>query len=135
MSNFPARHHSKSFSRDGFKPIPAEYEGNMATNDATIDIPLEQVSSNGGGLRTVASTTGLQPAYTNYTHATPAQKRVWFRGRRQKPDSYGRKKGKVGYHGEEETVNSLGMIYRKILNFSMLVGQRAGVCLFSGHSD
>lgn len=118
MSNLPARQHSKSFSREGFKPIPAEYEGNMATNDATIDIPLEQVPSNGGGLRSQGSTTGLQPTNTN---TSSAQKRVWFRGRRQKPDSYGRKTGKVGYDGEEDTVNTMGMIYRKIVNFSTLV--------------
>ena len=112
------RNHSKSFSREGFKPIPAEYEGNMATNDATIDIPLEEVLTNAGGLRSQNSTTGLQQTNTN---ASQAQKRVWFKGRRQKPDSFGRKKGKLGYDGEEDTVNTMGHVYRKIMNFSTLV--------------
>lgn len=115
------RYHSKSFSRDGFKPIPGDYEGNMATNDATIDIPLEQVPSNGGGLRNQSSVTGLEPTTTT---ASQTQKRVWFKGRRQKPDSFGRKKGKVGYDGEEDTVNTMGHVYKRIMNFSTLVCMR-----------
>ncbi|KAK3690765.1 hypothetical protein LTR37_018987 [Vermiconidia calcicola] len=88
----------------------------MATGDATIEIPLEQVTSNGGGLRSQGSTTRLRADDTN----TSNEKRHFynFRGRRKRPEDRVQKTGKVGYDGEEETVNPLGKIYKKISNFS-----------------
>ena len=120
MSNLsrPQHSHSKRFSREGFKPIPSEYQGNMAPNDATIDIPLEPVQSNGGGLRSQGSTTALQPGPTN---TSDEKRRHLFRGRRAKPENRVQKTGKVGYDGEEDTVNVMGKIYRRILNFSVVV--------------
>lgn len=116
----PQHSNSKRFSREGFKPIPADYDGNeyrgdMANNDATIDIPLQQVQSNGAGLRSQGSTTALDPTNSNnaQTHS-----HHFFRGRRAKPNSAAAKSGKVGYDGEEETVNTMGKIYKKIVNFS-----------------
>ena len=86
----------------------------MAPNDATIDIPLQQVSSNGGGLRSQASTTALQSS----NNETSSHMRGLFRGRRAKADHVAKKTGKVGYDGEEEEINTMGKIYRKVLNFS-----------------
>ena len=121
MSNLALPHHSRSkrFSREGFKPIPPEYQSNMAPNDATIDIPLEQVPSNGGGLRSQNSTTQLRPEYTNTS--SEKQRRHLFRGRRTKPENRVQGTGKVGYDGEEDTVNAMGKIYKKVLNFSTVV--------------
>ena len=106
---------SKRFSREGFKRIPND-NNNMAPNDATIDIPLEQVPSSGQGLRVHSSATGLQPSdtYTSQTH-----KRSLFRGRRAKPEAGAYKTGKVGYDGEEDTINTMGKIYKKVMNFSV----------------
>lgn len=123
MSSFLTnRGDSKSFSRDGFARIPGETDHNMANHDATIDIPLEQVPSySGGGYRNMATTSALN---TSDADAAQAQKRVWFSGRRQKPEAYQnhkkKKKGKVGYDGEEETVNTMGHIYRRVMAFSTL---------------
>jgi hypothetical protein len=120
MSNLsaPRRSDTKRFSREGFTPIPSDYQSNMAPNDATIDIPLEQVSSNGGGLRSQGSTTALNQEETN----TPSEKRkYWSRGRRKKPEARVQKTGKVGYDGEEDTVNTMGHVYKKIANFSAVV--------------
>lgn len=112
----PQHSNSKRFSREGFKPIPAD---NMASGDATIDIPLETVQSNGGGLRNQSSTTALRPDQSKMS----SEKRRLFRGRRARPeDRPVRVTGKVGYDGEEDTVNTMGVIYKKILNFSVLVG-------------
>ncbi|KAK5169785.1 uncharacterized protein LTR77_005763 [Saxophila tyrrhenica] len=118
----PYRQQSKRFSREGFSPIPGDNEpNNMAANnnDATIDIPLEQVQSNGQGLRSQGSTTALQQKET--TNGSEKHGHWNFRGRRRKPDASAQQKtGKVGYDGEEDTVNTMGKIYRKIANFSVI---------------
>ena len=119
MSNLNLPHHSNSkrFSREGFQPIPPDNEPNMAANDATIDIPLEPVTSNGGGLRSQSSTTALQAQRTN----TSSEKRrhIWKpKGRRPKPEDRWKPKAKVGYDGEEDTVNYMGKIYKKVRDFS-----------------
>lgn len=89
----------------------------MAANDATIDIPLEQVTSNGGGLRSQGSTTALQAERTNTS--SEKKRTLWHpRGRRPKPENRWKPKGKVGYDGEEDTVNVVGKFYKKIRDFS-----------------
>jgi small-conductance mechanosensitive channel len=88
----------------------------MASNDATIDIPLEQVPSNGQGLRNQNSTTALRQDST----PTTSEKKSFFRGRRKKPEAIYQKTGKYGYDGEEDTVNTMGKIYKKIANFSVV---------------
>jgi small-conductance mechanosensitive channel len=91
------------FSREGFSPI----DNNMATNDATIDIPLEQVTTGNSGLRPTTS------------HGTAErERRPMFRGRRVKTPPAG-SSGKVGYDGEEDTITAMGKLYNKILNFSV----------------
>ena len=103
---------SKRFSREGFKPIPSD----MAPKDARINTPLEQVQSNGGGLRSQNSTTALRSENTE----TSNEKRHFFRGRRAKPENRVKGTGKMGYDGEEETINTMGKIYKKVLNFSVV---------------
>lgn len=89
------------------------------TNDATIDIPLEPVTSNGGGLRSQSSTTALQAERTNTS--SEKNRGLWKpRGRRPKPENRFRPKGKVGYDGEEDTINVMGHIYKKIRDFSVV---------------
>ncbi|WPH01877.1 putative mscs family protein c2c4.17c [Acrodontium crateriforme] len=109
------------FSRQGFHPLNPEdhdmsYNNN---NDATIDIPLQQVTSNGQGLRNRSTVeSNLEHTKTNDTKAS--EKRRLFRGRRtQTPDGYNRKKN-IGYDGEEDTVNTMGKIYDKIVHFSVI---------------
>lgn len=88
-----------------------------SNNDATIDIPLEQVTSNGGGLRQQGSTTALQSE--NMNTSSEKRRHIWYpKGRRQKPEDRIRPKGKVGYDGEEDTVNAMGKIYKKVRDFS-----------------
>lgn len=122
MSNLNLPHHSNSkrFSREGFQPIPAEYESNMATsrnNDATIDIPLEPVTSNGGGLRSQNSNPVMRQEVTNTS--SEKKRSLWKgRGRRVKPENKPKGTGKVGYDGEEDTVNVMGKVYKKIRDFS-----------------
>lgn len=108
---------SKRFSREGFQPL-ATYNSNptMAANDATIDIPLQQVPSNGQGLRTQASTSALNQSQSNAgsNEKGPSQHFARFRGRRrQQPKE--RVTG-VGYDGEEDTLTTMGRVYNKILN-------------------
>lgn len=107
---------TKRFSREGFQPIPTQQQANMAPNDATIDIPLEQVPSHGGTLRNQNSMSALQPSQTMNSQE---KRRHMFRGRRQKPEA-GKKTGKTGYDGEEDTITTMGKIYTKILNFSIV---------------
>ncbi|GIZ37597.1 hypothetical protein CKM354_000104000 [Cercospora kikuchii] len=116
---------TKRFSREGFQPIPATHGDNMGYsnnaayggNDATIDIPLEQVqthASSGGGLRNASATAeNLQTTNTiNEKQSTGG----FFRGRRKKTQNDARK----GYEEEADTLTTMGKIYNKILNFSIV---------------
>ncbi|KAK4547637.1 hypothetical protein LTR36_000594 [Oleoguttula mirabilis] len=107
------------FSREGFSPIPLDNHGGMAPNDATIDIPLEQIPTNngGGGLRNENSMTALRPSGSNGNK----ERRQFFRGRRVKPAAAGHKTGRVGYDGEVDQVNAMGRLYKKILGSSIIM--------------
>ncbi|KAF2167035.1 hypothetical protein M409DRAFT_22473 [Zasmidium cellare ATCC 36951] len=114
----------KRFSREGFKPIPNDNQhgGMPPTNDATIDIPLEQVQTNAsstGGLRnqnTTAQMRSNQPS----DHSPSNEKSGFFRGRRAKPTGGVQGTGRVGYDGEEDTLTTMGKIYSKIYSFSIV---------------
>ncbi|KAF2724889.1 hypothetical protein K431DRAFT_281364 [Polychaeton citri CBS 116435] len=103
--------------REGFSPIPTDQQYKMGTNDATIDIPLEQVSSYGQGLRSQGSAAQLNPS--GGQEEMNNEKHTFSRGRRQKRDANAPNGGKIGYDGEEETVTTMGKVYYKIANFSM----------------
>jgi len=118
-----ARSHSsqKRFSREGFKPLPNDNsQSTMAPNDATIDIPLQQVPSNGGGLRTQNSTSALNQTSSN-TGSNVNEKQQHFarfrgRGRRHDANQKNQKVVGTGYDGEEDTLTTMGRVYNKILN-------------------
>lgn len=121
MSNTPHSPNQKRFSRQGFQPLP---NSNMAPNDATIDIPLEEVPTRSGGLRGQSSLSPLRPTPTHHVSFTgqiPQEKRTVFGGHRvKKINSKGQPTGHKGYDGEEDTINTMGKIYYKILNFSII---------------
>jgi len=107
----------KRFSRDGFQQIHQDQAANMANNDATIDIPLEQVSTT-NGLRPLHTTASLRHSPSNATARN--DKKSFFRGRRTKPDAATQGTGRVGYDGEEDTMTTMGKIYDKIFGFSII---------------
>ena len=77
--------------------------------DATIDIPLSNVPSG------AARTDSITPLRSKQGTSTANQEKRRTLGHR------GRKKDtKVGYDGEEETLNSMGRVYRRILDFSII---------------
>ncbi|KAM3421824.1 putative MscS family protein C2C4.17c [Cercospora zeina] len=94
------------------------YGNNVAYrgNDATIDIPLEQVqttASSGGGLRNASATAeNLQTNTINEKQSTGG----FFRGRRKKAQNDARK----AYEEEPDTLTTMGKVYNKILNFSIV---------------
>ncbi|KAK3666812.1 hypothetical protein LTR22_002399 [Elasticomyces elasticus] len=95
----------------------------MPPNDATIDIPLEQVQvTREGTLRNQNSTSALRPSTSNESPTTKSKRPFLLKGRRQQGSGSGDKKktGRVGYDGEEDTVNAMGRIYRKIRDFSVI---------------
>lgn len=111
------------FSREGFSPLPSDGNaGNMGdNNDATIDIPLEQVPTSGGeaGLRNQDSLSALRPTASQESKS-PKDRRQFFRGRRHRTSEVGGPR-RVGYDGEEDTVNAMGRLYKRILSSSALV--------------
>ncbi|KAI5361039.1 putative EF-hand domain, mechanosensitive ion channel MscS, LSM domain superfamily [Septoria linicola] len=120
----PRPSQTKRFSREGFQPIPAGHSDNMAANasyggnDATIDIPLEQVQTNassGGGRRNASHTAeNLQPMNTISEKQSGGG---FFRGRRVKQVQDGSKKD---YEEEVDALTTMGKVYNKILNFSIV---------------
>jgi len=108
----------KRFSRERYQTIPNDGTTDTMAhhpNDATIDIPLEQVPSSGfpPGVR------NDNPAFAPLKDGDNKQQRQsLFHGRRRGPA--GLQKGDVGYDGEEDTVNTMGRIYKKILDFSII---------------
>lgn len=84
-------------------------------NDATIDIPLAGVSSKGGARVTTQSS----PDQAGFSEKQNSEKNGFYHrhvaGRRRT------KKGeKKGQHEEEDALGYMGMIYNKILNFSIV---------------
>lgn len=128
-SHLPARpSQSNRFSREGFQPIPAGHSDNMAHNDtsyggndATIDIPLDQVQTNassGGGRRKAShGAENLQPMKT--ISEKESSSGGFFRGRRVKPVHDG-SAGKKGHEEDVDRVTKMGKVYNKILNFSIV---------------
>jgi small-conductance mechanosensitive channel len=108
----------KRFSRERYQTIPNDGTNETMAhhpNDATIDIPLEQVPSSGfpPGVR------NDNPAFAPLKdEENTNQRQSLFRGRRRGPA--GLQKGDVGYDGEEDTITTMGKIYKKILDFSII---------------
>lgn len=108
----------KRFSRERYQTIPNDGTNDTMAhhpNDATIDIPLEQVPSSGfpPGVR------NDNPSFAPLKdEENTDQRQSLFRGRRRGPAAL--QKGDVGYDGEEDTITTMGRIYKKILNFSII---------------
>lgn len=110
---------STNRSSKGFQHIPNQSDSSTMSNpnDATISIPMSNVSDNKTGARKVDS-------YTPNLTAAPEQqlneKAGFYQrhvaGRRRTE----RKTGKKSNGGEEEIVTQMGVIYNKILNFSVV---------------
>ena len=93
----------------------------MGQGDATIDIPLDQMPAGGGGvLRNQNSTTQLNPTTSTESPTSTKKRQFMLRGRRQQGGAGKKGTGHVGYDGEEDTVNAMGRIYRKIRDFSVV---------------
>lgn len=102
---------SHRLSRQGFSPIPHE---NMNNGDATIDIPLQEVHST---QHRSDSSTPFANQGDNLSKTTSRQPPRTIGGRRARRAGNNES---VGYDGEEDTLNRMGRIYNKILNFSII---------------
>jgi hypothetical protein len=91
------------YSRDGFQPLnPA---------DATINIPLDDVTQDGG-------------QHAQFASGSPSKseekKGHGFRGKRRSLKA-SLSTGKVGYDGEQDTINKMGQFYDMLLKSSIIV--------------
>ena len=111
---------SSRLSRDGFQQIP-ELDSTPAKmrnpNDATIDIPLTAVTTHAPQCQTE----GVSPGGSVFSATLPNEKTNMFKrnvgGRRQKIDN--RSNGRRS-HEDEDTMTKMGVVYKKILNFSIV---------------
>lgn len=108
----------KRFSRDRYQTIPYSSDDMAAhhPNDATIDIPLEQVPSHGVPPGARSDNPAFAPLKDDVQNE---HKHHLFRGRRRGPATL-QKPGALGYDGEEDKVTTMGRVYKKILNFSIV---------------
>ena len=114
MSNNPPKSPNQyRFSRQGFQPLDnTQPAGKMAANDATIDIPLQTVVSHTPShARTVQDETMTEKGGLFH-------RGVHGRRRIQKLDS--KASGADTGDDGENTLNRMGKIYNKILNFSIV---------------
>ena len=104
-------------SSKGFQQLPDENTPKMPNpKDATIDIPLS----------TVQTQTEARRSATFAQQSTPPQQHINEKaGHNQRPVAGRRvtrekRAGRKKHDGEEHTVTSMGVIYDKILNFSIV---------------
>ena len=111
--------HQKRFSKEGFQQLPNTSTHNMLNpNDATIDIPLNQVTTKIGARKIESSPTDYGSQSTQQQNEKAGYFPQHVAGRRKvaTDDSHTRR----GADGEEEVLTRMGKIYSKILNFSVL---------------
>ncbi|KAK4570300.1 hypothetical protein LTR86_002380 [Recurvomyces mirabilis] len=90
-------------------------------HDATIDIPMEHMADDAATLRNQSSTSQLRPTDTGMSPTKRRINKTFNRGRRPQSGIHsGNKTGHVGYDGEEDTINTMGKIYKKIRDFSIV---------------
>lgn len=107
----------RRFSRDGFIPIRGSSpHEKMAPNDVTVDIPLQSVHTNNSYAQ-----------QSSYSQPQTSEKTGMFhrhggRGRRKAKsrDAKAHAHGQDGIDDDEELLTSLGKIYDKIYNFSLV---------------
>lgn len=109
---------STNRSSKGFQHIPDLSDSSTMKNpnDATISIPMSNVSNNKTGAR---KTDAYSPATASTSEQQLNEKAGFYQrhvaGRRRT-----QKTGKKGSDGEEEIVTQMGIIYNRILNFSVV---------------
>ena len=118
MPSFPSTMVDSKRSSKGFQQLPNESTPTMINpNDATIDIPLNTVNSKTGVRRSDTLNHGRQP---DVPDQQMNEKSAFYQrhvaGRRKAA----KKPGMKGEDGEEDSVNGMGKIYNKILNFSIV---------------
>ena len=103
-------------SSKGFQQIPESRTATMVNpNDATIDIPLAKVETKTGARRT-SWEKHQHPAAEQQINEKAGFYQRQVAGRRKAA----KKTGHKGADGEEDTLNRMGMIYKKILDFSVV---------------
>ncbi|KAI9758889.1 MAG: hypothetical protein M4579_002773, partial [Chaenotheca gracillima] len=120
MSVHRRENSQRRFSRDGFVPLGQNHSG----RDVTVDIPLATVPSHGQtGFRGPNSHTSDQNAASaNYEQSSNEKTGFFHRqqGRRRIPRNNSKGSGKDKYGEEAPTITTMGKIYDKILNFSIV---------------
>ncbi len=127
----PSMPGSNRFSKDGFQPLRREDSPDMASpNHTTIDIPLTAVTTHGQSGARNGDNSYPQAGYGQQSEATSNPEHdekggLFHRsaaGRRKvnKDNIKGKTTGRTGPDGEEEILTRMGMIYSKILNFSII---------------
>ena len=109
---------STNRSSKGFQHIPDQSNSSTMSNpnDATISIPMSNVSNSKNGAR---KTNAYNPAITDTPEQLNEKAGFYQRhvaGRRRKEKDTVKKSGE----GEEEIITQMGMIYNKILRFSVV---------------
>ena len=109
---------STNRSSKGFQQIPNQSDSSTMSNpnDATISIPMSNVSNGKTGAR---KTDPYTPATTGAPEQLNEKAGFYQRhvaGRRRKEARTAKKNSE----GEEEIITQMGMIYNKILNFSVV---------------
>ncbi|KAL9126827.1 MAG: hypothetical protein Q9217_004178 [Psora testacea] len=103
-------------SSKGFKQIPESRTETMVNpNDATIDIPLHKVETKTGARRT-SWEKRQDPAAEQQLDEKAGFYQRHVAGRRKAA----KKTGHKGEDGEEDTLNRMGIVYNKILEFSIV---------------
>jgi hypothetical protein len=100
--------YNNRYSADAFEPLN---QANPA--DATINIPLDDVHH--------SESQHAQFADGNNNGSTGKEKLSRFRGKRRSLNSSTHKTGKIGYDGEPDTINKMGMFYDMLLKSSIIV--------------
>ncbi len=102
-------------SSKGFQQLPDETTRRMPNpNDAAIDIPLEKAQTKTGVRR---SGTFEWTRDGQQMNEKSGSKKRPVAGRRHTKET----KGKKGGDGEEDTITQMGLIYNKILDFSIVM--------------
>ena len=114
-----SKHSSTNRSSKGFQHIPNQSDSSTMSNpnDATISIPMSNVSNNKNGTRRTDSYT---PATTGAPEQQLNEKAGFYQrhvaGRRRTE----KRSAKRNNEGDEEIITQMGMIYNQILEFSVV---------------
>ncbi|GAM83357.1 hypothetical protein ANO11243_013440 [Dothideomycetidae sp. 11243] len=84
----------------------------IRSGDATVDIPMSQVPGN-----SYARSDSITPLRSKEAAGSPDSTHRRTHGHRVRIDPNAKK---VGYDGEEDTLNRMGRIYRRVLDFSII---------------